>query len=65
MLIGVTATSLCQFPYGSMTALGAIDGVAIYGVWLTSIFCSMICVSIVCLSASYTVEIAMIGVDIV
>ena len=65
MLIGLTTTNLCRFPSGSMTVLGAVDGVATYGAWLTSIFSSVIYVSIVCLSASCTVVIAVIDSNIV
>jgi len=65
MLIGVTVMNLCQFPSRSITVLGAVDGVATCGAWLTSVFSSVICVSIVYLSASCAVVIAVISVDIV
>ena len=65
MLIGVIVTNLCRFPFGSMTVLGAVDGVATFGAWLTRVFSSVICVSIVCLSTSYAIVIVVIGADIV
>ena len=65
MLIGVTVTNLCQFPSGSIIVLGVVDGVATYGAWLTSVFSSINCVSIVYLSASCASVIAVIGCDIV
>lgn len=54
---------LCRFPFGSITVLCTVDGVATCGAWLTSVFNSMSCVSIVCLSASCAVVIAVIGFD--
>ena len=65
MLIGVTMMSLCQFPYGSMTALGVVHTVVTYGAWLISFFSSISYVSIVCLSASCAVVIEVIDSNIV
>ena len=65
MLIDMTMTNLCQFPSRSMAVLGAIDGVTTCGAWLTSVFNFVSYVSIVFLSASYVVVIAVIGFYIV
>ena len=65
MLIGVTLINLCRFPSRYMAALAAIDGVAACGAWLTKVFSSVICVSIVFLSASCTIVIAVIDAEIV
>ena len=64
MLIGMTVMNLCRFPSGSMNALGVVDRVATCGAWLTNILSSVIHVSIVYLSSSCIVVIAMIGLDI-
>jgi hypothetical protein len=64
MLIGVTETNLCQVPSESITVLCIVDGVATCGVWPTSVFNSVSCVSIVSLSTSYAVVIVMIDSDI-
>ena len=45
--------------------LGVVGGVATCGAWLTNVFISVNCVSIVCLSTSYIVVIVVIGSDIV
>ena len=65
MLIGVTVMNLCRFPFVSITALCTVDGVATCGAWLTNVFSSVSCVSIVCLSASYVVVIVVIDSNIV
>ena len=64
MLIGVTEMNRCQVPTGSITTLCNVDGVAIYGVWITSVFSSVRCASIICLSASCTDVNVVIGSDI-
>ena len=48
-----------------MIALDVVDGVSTYVAWLTRILSSIICVSIVCFSASCIVVIKVIGYDIV
>ena len=53
MLIGMTVMDLCQLPSRSITVLGAVDGVATFGAWLTSVFSSVSYVSIICLSTFY------------
>ena len=65
ILMGITVTNLCQFPSGSITALGVVDGVATCGAWLISVFSFVSYVSIICLSTSYVVVIAVIGSNIV
>ena len=65
MLIVVIVTNLCRFPYGSIIVLGVVNGAATCGAWFTSVFSALSYVSIIFLSASCVVVIAVIGSDIV
>ena len=64
MLIGVLEMNRCSVPFGFITTLCILDGVATCGAWLTNVFSSMSCASIVYFSASYVVVIVVISSDI-